>query len=494
MSTPHNSDDTFLTAPLSTRVVRGGIWVFALRMTNRALGLVRIIVLARLLSPEDFGLFGIAILSISVLETFSNTGFNAAVIHRQKDTESYLDTAWTVSVIRGIFLFLCLIFASTSIAKFFGSSQAELVIRIIAISTLVYGFRNIGVLLFQKELEFNKQFTYESSGVLVELCVAIILAIKLQNIWALVYGSLAGNFTRLFLSYLVHPYRPRLRFDMEEFRELFGYGKWVLGSGILIFLVTQGDDIFVGKVLGVTALGLYQMAYAFSNLPATEICHVISQVTFPAYSKFQDDLPRLRKAYLRVFHFTAFLSVPFSAGIFIMAPDFTRIFLGEKWMLMIPAFRVLAFWGIIRSLGATAGPVFQSIGRPEILTKLQLLVLALLFISIYPLSIKWNILGTSLAIILSTFFPNVVATFLVIKVVDCTGKDLLKRLFWSLMNTGIMVLIIIAVKNYVISSLGITEFILIIILGTAIYFGTSYAFRNLFLDHKEALDFIIQKI
>jgi O-antigen/teichoic acid export membrane protein len=494
MSTPHNSDDAFLTAPLSTRVVRGGIWVFALRMTNRGLGLVRIIVLARLLSPEDFGLFGIAVLSISVLETFSNTGFNAAIIQRQENTESYLDTAWTVSVIRGIFLFLCLLFASPYIAEFFNSSQAEMVIRVIAISTLLFGFRNVGLVFFQKELKFNKQFIYELSGTLVELTVAIILAVKLQNMWALIYGNLAANFVRLFLSYLIHQYRPRLKFDMEKFRELFGFGKWVLGSGILIFLITQGDDIFVGKALGVAALGLYQMAYTFSNLPATEICHVISQVTFPAYSKFQDDIPRFRKAYLRVFHFTAFLSIPFSAGIFIMAPDFTRIFLGEKWTLMIPAFQVLAFWGIIRSLGATAGPVFQSVGRPEVLTKLQLLVLALLCVSIYPFSVKWGILGTSLAVILSTFFPNVVATFLVIKVINCRGVDLLKRLCWSLTNTGIMVLSMLAVKNYLIFSMGISEFVLIIILSVFIYFGTSYAFRNLFLDHKEALDFIIQKI
>jgi O-antigen/teichoic acid export membrane protein len=446
------------------------------------------------LSPEDFGLFGIAMLSISVLETFSNTGFNAAVIQRQGDTESYLDTAWTVSAIRGVVLFLCLFFASPSIAKFFNSFQADLVIKIIAISTLLYGFRNIGVLFFQKELEFNKQFTYELSGTLVDLSVAIILAIKLQNIWALVYAGLAANFVRLFLSYLIHPYRPRLRFDMEKFQELFGFGKWVLGSGILIFLITQGDDIFVGKVLGVAALGLYQMAYTLSNLPATEITHVISQVTFPAYSKFQDDLPRLRKAYLRVFHFTAFLSIPLSAGIFIMAPDFTRIFLGEKWMLMISAFQVLAFWGIIRSLGATVGPVFQSVGRPEVLTKLQLLVLVLLCITIYPFSMKWGIWGTSLAVILSTFFPNVVATLLVIRVINCKGLDILKRLCWSLMNTGIMALIIVAVKNYLISSVRITEFVLIVILGALIYCGTSYAFRNLFVHHKEALDFIFQKI
>jgi O-antigen/teichoic acid export membrane protein len=494
MSKAVQSDNTVRTEPLSKMVVRGGIWVFALRFANRGLILFQTIILARLLSPEDFGLFGIAMLSISVLETFSNTGFSAALIQKQENIESYLDTAWTFSAFRGIGLFLCLFFASPFIAKFFNSSQAELVIRIIAISTLLQGFRNIGVLFFQKELEFRKQFIYEISGTLGGLFVAITLAITLKNIWALVYGGLAANFARLFMSYVVQSHRPRFKFELEKFRELFGFGKWVLGSGILIFLITQGDDVFVGKVLGVTALGLYQMAYAFSNLPATEICHVISLVTFPAYSKFQDDLPRLRKAYLKVFHFTAFLSIPLSAGIFTMAPDFTRIFLGEKWMSMIPAFQVLAFWGIIRSLGATTGPIFQSVGQPKVLTRLQFIVLVLLCIFIYPFSMKWGIVGTSLAVILSTFFPNVVATFLVIKVINCRGTDLLKRLCWSLMNTGIMVLSIIAVKNYLISSIGMTQFLLIIIFGTLIYFGTSYLFRNFFLDHKETFDFIFQKI
>ncbi len=494
MGIANNSDNTFPTTPLSTKVVRGGMWLFALRMINRGLGLVRTIVLARLLSPEDFGLFGIAMLSISILETFSKTGFNAAVIQRRENVEPYLDTAWTVSVIRGIVLFICLFFASPFIAKFFNSTQAESVIRVIAISTILYGLRNIGILFFQKELNFGRQFFYELSGTIVDVSVAITLAIKLRNTWALVYSGLAANFVLLFVSYLVHPYRPKLKFEMEKFQELFRFGKWVLGSGILIFVITQGDDVFVGKVLGVTALGLYQMAYAFSNLPATEICHVISQVTFPAYSKFQDDIPRLRKAFFRVFHFTAFLSIPLAAGILIMAPDFTRIFLGEKWTLMIPAFQILAFWGIIRSLGATVGPVFQSVGRPEALTKLQSLVLLLLCIFIYPFSMKWGILGTSLAVVLSTFFPNVAATFLVVKMIKCRGMVLLKSLCWSLANTGIMVVSIITVKNYLISYIGMTQFVLIIILGISIYLGTSYAFRNLFLDHKEAFDFIIQKI
>jgi O-antigen/teichoic acid export membrane protein len=129
------------------------MWVFGLRITSRGLGFVRTIILARLLAPHDFGLLGIAILAISTLETLSQTGFQAALIQKKENIESYLDTAWTVSAIRGIILFLILFLSAPVIAKFFNSPQATLIIRIIAVSTLLSGFRNIGILFFQKELE-----------------------------------------------------------------------------------------------------------------------------------------------------------------------------------------------------------------------------------------------------------------------------------------------------------------------------------------------------
>jgi O-antigen/teichoic acid export membrane protein len=226
--------------PLSKRVVRGGIWVFALRITNRGLGFIRTIILARLLAPHDFGLLGVAMLAIATLETFSQTGFQAALIQKKENVESYLDTAWTVSAIRGIVLFLILFLSAPVIAKFFNSPQATLIIRVIAVSTLLSGFRNIGILFFQKELEFNKQFIYELSATLVDITVAISLAIILRNVWVLVWGGLAANFVRLFMSYMLHPYRPRIRFEKEKFQDLFGFGRWVLGSSILVFLITQG--------------------------------------------------------------------------------------------------------------------------------------------------------------------------------------------------------------------------------------------------------------
>ncbi|GAI54637.1 unnamed protein product, partial [marine sediment metagenome] len=196
------------------------------------------------------------------------------------------------------------------------------------------GFVNIGVLYFQKELEFNKQFIYRASGTLADFVVAVAAVLILKSVWALVFGLLAGNFVRLIVSYLVHPYRPHFKLDLAKTKELFGFGKWILGSSILVFLITQGDDIFVGKLLGITFLGFYQMAYRISNAPATEITHVISQVTFPAYSKLQDNLPGLREGYLKTLQLTAFISIPLAGGIFILAPEFTTIFLGDKWMPM----------------------------------------------------------------------------------------------------------------------------------------------------------------
>lgn len=472
---------------LSKRVVRGGIWVFALRIVNRGLGFIRIIILARLLAPHDFGLFGIAMLAIATLETFSQTGFQAALVQKKKNVEPYLDTAWTISAIRGIILFLILFSSAPLIANFFDSAQATLIIKVIAVSTLLSGFRNIGIIFFQKELQFNKQFIYEVSGTLVDITVAISLAFILRNVWALVWGGLAANFVRVFMSYIIHPYRPRIKFEKEKFQELFGFGKWVLGSSILVFLITQGDDIFVGKMLGVAALGFYQMAYLISNLSATEITHVISQVTFPAYSKLQDDLPKLREAYLKILQLTTFISIPLAGGIFIFAPEFTKMFLGDKWMPMVPAIEVLVLAGLLRSISATTGPVFQAVGKPEIVTKWQPVRLFVLLAVIYPFTVQWGILGTSLAVVSCNLISTVGFSFKVVRIIQCDAGSFLKRIILPSINTLAVISIIVILKN-TITTVRALELILLIGISILIYLGATYiSDKKTFLDIKKIL-------
>jgi lipopolysaccharide exporter len=454
---------------LSKRVVRGGFWVFALRFTNRGLGFIRTIILARLLAPSDFGLLGIAMLAISTIETFSQTGFHAALVQKKENIESYLDTTWTVSVIRGVILFVLLFFSAPLVAKFFSSPQATLIIRIIALTVLLSGLRNIGVIFFQKELEFNKQFIYGFSATVVDLTVAVALAFMLRNVWALVWGGLAANFVRLLMSYILHSYRPRIRWEKEKFQELFGFGRWVLGSSVLIFLITQGDDIFVGKMLGVTALGLYQMAYLISNLPATEITHVISQVTFPAYSKLTNDTSRLRESYLRVLAVSTCISIPVAGAIFVLAPEFTKIFLGDKWIEIVPLIRILSFFGLFRSIAATTGPVFYAKGFPEILTKLGAAQLMLLIVIIYPLTGAYGLLGVSLAVTSANLFVVLLATWLITKEVCIKPSHYFRTVAVPTVGTALVASTLVLVKNVVIEITNFGKFCPVVLAATACY-------------------------
>jgi O-antigen/teichoic acid export membrane protein len=462
-----------LSEPLSRRVVRGGVWVFTLRIVNRGLGFIRTIILARLLAPEDFGLLGIAMLAISTLETFSQTGFQPALIQKKGNIKSYLNTAWTVSVIRGTILFLILFFSAPSIAAFFNSQQASLVIRVIALSTLLSGFKNIGIIFFQKDLEFNKQFYYEFSATIVDLSVAISLAFIMRNVWALVWGGLAANTVRLAMSYILHPYRSRLHFDKDKFHDLFTFGKWVLVSSILIFLITKGDDILVGKMLGITALGLYQMAYLISNLPATEITHVISQVTYPAYSTLQHSIDKLRTAYLRVLQLNIYITAPLSGTIFVLAPEFVRIFLGNKWMPMVPAVQVLVLAGFVRSIAATTGPIFHGIGKPNIDTKWQVVRLLTLVLLIYPLTLRLGILGTSITIFFSIFVSTIGFSLSVIKITKCEFKKFGKIIFFPIINTLCTILVIYKIKLQL-YPINLFLFTLLIFVAIVIYIIFTY--------------------
>ena len=457
---------------LSQKVVKGGFWVFFLRIVNRGFSLIRLIILARILAPSDFGLMGIALLTMSTLETFSQTGFQAALIQKKEDIKSYLNSAWTVLILRGFILFIILYFIAPYAAIFFDSPEAKPIIRVIGFSILFHAFTNIGITYFKKELEFNKEFIYQFSGTLADFIVAVTAVLILKNVWALVLGLLAGNIVRCFVSYLIHPYRPHLSKDLGKAKELFGFGKWILGSSILIFLITQGDDIFVGKILGTTALGFYQLAYRISNMPATEITQVISQVTFPAYSKLQDDIPKLRESYLKVLQITAFLSFPIAGLIFALAPDFTKIFLGEKWMPMVPAMMILVWWGVIRSMAGVNSSILQAVKKPDIITKLSAIKLLILAILIYPLSIKWGITGTSLAVLLSAIFitPN---TFYI-----TISKVLRSKISVFFKATSVpfagTIFIVSLIAFFIPDNLSLVGFILVVIVGITCYFLVTY--------------------
>jgi lipopolysaccharide exporter len=460
---------------LGYRAIKGGLWMSAFKVSHRGLGLLRTIVLARLLAPHDFGLFGIALLAINFLENFSVTGINAALVQKKQDIEDYLDSAWTVNLIRSLVLFFVLYFGASPVASFFKTPGALEVIRVLAVLQLFNGVENIGTVYFQKEIRFDKLFYLRFIALIVNAAVSIAMAVFLKSVWALVYGALSGALTRSAMSYLLHPHRPRLRFDVDKIRELLGFGKWLFGSSILVFLITEGDDAFVGKVLGTTALGLYQMAYLLSNAPATEISNFVAQITFPVYSKMQENIERLQNAYLRVLQLVAFFSFPISGLIFVLAPDFTLLFLGRKWMPMVPAMQVLALWGLIRAVGTTTTQIFYAVGRPQLSTKVKVWQLFLIALAIYPFTAKGGIAGTSLAIVTAAIIPNLLACYKAVKIVGGSMGEFSKVLLLPLLNT-LIVISCIYLSRILWSSR--VAFLAAILLGVLLYICVTTLFNH----------------
>lgn len=455
---------------LSQRALVSSIWVFLLRVFQQTFGLTRLVILARVLSPNDFGLMGIALLVMATLETFSQTGFQQALIQRKYEIKSYLDSVWTFLILRGFVIFAVLYIIAPYAASFFNAPEAKSIIQVIGLSVVFQAFANIGVIYFQKELEFNKQFIYQLSGTLTDFIVAIVFVFIFGNVWALVFGMLAGNAAMCITSYLVHSYRPQFNFDLGKIRELCQYGKWVFGSTILVFLVTQGDDILVGKMLSVTALGYYQLAYRISNLPATEITHLISQVTFPMYSKIQDDSVKLKTAYLKVLQFTAYITFFITSLIFTLASYITNIFLGEKWLPIVPLINILVLAGLIRSIQATSGPIFYALGMTKIDTKVQVIRFIVLAVTIYPLILKLGLNGAAIAVLISILVACIQSMIMIIKTLGIFSGELFFIFGCPFISS--IVTIIITLHFKLIFSTGFIELLVLAFITFIAYFSS----------------------
>ena len=459
---------------LYQKTLRGTFLVSVLRVCEKLLQFIKIIILARLLSPNDFGIFTIAFLSLSALEAFSKTGFKNALIQKKEDIKPYLNTAWTVEVIKSLLSAAILFSFSSQIALFFESPDSVFIIKILALAIVVKGFDNIAIIYFQKELKFQKFIKYQFIVTLLETIATIILAFVFYNAWALALGFLFGNIVRLVMSYSIDPYRPKIQIDLLKLKELFVFGKWIFFSGILSFLIMRGDDIFVGKLMGITALGYYHLAYNSARMVTLDIISLVSDVTFPAFAKIKNNILKLKSSFLKVLQLVAILSFLISGLLIVLSKDFIIIFLGEKWLPMAPAMQILILVGLWRSLTAPVRPVFYALGKPKIITKMQIIRLLILSVLIYPFTKNWGIFGTSMAVFLSVFISSGIFITYINSYIKCKKKELVGAIIYPFTSAIVMCLSLLKLKDIKIIESSYISFFILIGFGTLVYLSVLY--------------------
>ncbi len=424
---------------LSEKTIKGSVWLLLLRVVDQFLRFVKIIILARILSPNDFGLFGASLAVFAMAESFSQTGFQQALIQKKENVKNYLNTAWTIQIIRGLILSIILFITAPLAANFFKTPQIALMIRILALSTFCSSFTNIGLVYFQKELQMHKYFMYQSIGGLLDFLATVTIVLIWPTVWALIFGFLMGNIFKIIISYKVHPYRPRFKISFTKAKELFNFGKWIFSSNIIGFFILQGDSIFIGKLLGMASLGFYQVAYKIASFLNTEI---IFGTLFPAYSKIQDNKDALKKAYFNTLKISFFIFMPMAGGIFVISNDIIKIFFGDKWLPAAVPLKFLIWSSLLWGIVTITAPLIQAVGKPKIETFWNGVRFALLLLFLYPFVAIYGISGAALVVLLSVFVSSVGFVLSALKIIGAKIKDFWKIMAIPFISTIIMILIV----------------------------------------------------
>lgn len=388
----------------------------SLRVSTRLLAFVKIAILARILTPSQFGLFGIAILVLAFLETMTESGINIFLIQEKAKLERYNDTAWLVSIFRGLLISLIIFLSADAISSFFKSEDARNLILLVALIPLVRGFINPAIVKFQKELRFNYEFLIRLSIYALDASVAVFLALITRSAVSLVWGMLAGVILEALISHLFVKPRPIFSFEIEKVKKVFHRGKWITLAGIFQYLFKQGDDILVGRLLNASALGLYQVAYKISSLPITEVSDTVIKVTLPIYVKISDDKKRLRKAFFKTVLAVFAVTFPFGLILFLFSKEIILILLGPNWLGAVGVLKVLATFGVIRALSITTNPLFLSLKKQKYLTVVNFVGFVGLAATIFPLIARYGIIGAALSALIGAIIVAPVYLYYTFKV------------------------------------------------------------------------------
>lgn len=313
------------------------------RWAMRLIGLVSTMILARLLAPDDFGLIAMVMLTYGLLETISYAGVDLALMRAGADSRGHYDTAWTVQILQGVFIAVCLVIAAPFVSAYFNEPRAQEVMYWVAVRPLIDSFQNIGVVAFRKELDFAKEFRFSLYTKLLNFVVVIAAALWLRDYWALVYGSIVASVFGLAVSYAMHPYRPRL--SLARIKEIWGFSQWLMISRIGSYLNRRCDELVVGGFAGTTAMGNYHVANELATLPSSEIVMPVRRAMFPALTKISGRTEEFTVAVLSSFSAVSALCLFVSFCLLVTAPEVVGVVLGSKWSDAVPLMKWMALFG-----------------------------------------------------------------------------------------------------------------------------------------------------
>lgn len=381
------------------KTIGGFFWTSALSGSIRIMAFAKIAILARILLPSQFGEFAVVGMVLAFLEIVTETGINVFLLQEKDSLARFIDTAWVVSIARGIIISALMIFAAAPVADFFHIPDVRNLIILASLIPALRGFINPANIRFQKELNFSKDFWYRFSIVFAEIGLTVVLALATKTASSLVLGLVGAAVYEVFASWMFVAPRPKLKLDYDQVSQIISKGKWVTGFGLFDYVFTTIDNVVVGRLLGSTDLGIYQNAYKLSLLPSTQVNDIYYKTTAPVYVKMKEEKKSLLRAVTLGTGGLVALQVVVGITIYFLADWLVRLTLGVNWLAAVPVVRVLAGLSIVRGIAFSFNSLFVALHKQKYVAISSFCSMAVMAVLIVPMVARNGLIGAAQAAI-----------------------------------------------------------------------------------------------
>lgn len=454
------------------QIASGAAWLMLFKLVDRSIGLVSTLILARLLVPADFGLVAMATAVVAFTQLMSSFGFDSALIQRQDARREHYDTAWSFNVLFGAGMAIALCLLAWPTARFYSDERLAPILLVLAGAALLGGLENIGTVAFRKELDFRSEFRFLFAKRIVAFAVTVAMAFAFRSYWALVVGTVTGRVASVWISYRLHPFRPR--FSLRARADLMHFSKWIFLSSLIQFFHARSTDFILGRTVGSHGLGIYNLASEIATMPSSELIAPLNRAVYPAYARLNNDHDGLRERFLEVFGVICLIGVPVCAALFCVADPAVRLVLGANWLEAIPLIQVFALSGLLSALSSNLYLVVVAMGRPQANTFLSGSVLIVALPTVVWASLNHGIQGAALAQLGSAAlaFVGIVAVFS--RTTSVAIRDLCSAVWRPLVGSIMMMGVLLALDRSLLQQHPILNLPIVRLAALGLAAGLSY--------------------
>lgn len=469
------------TTHVTDRATKAVKWSALMELASRTIQPIVFIVLARLLSPGDFGLVSTVMIITSFAQMFWDAGLSKTLIQTGENLEEAANVVFWTNLSLGLAIYFLLFMTASPIGNFFKSSGSQSILRVLGFQVVIGALASVQYALSVKQLNFRCLFWARFVGAATLGVVSVPLAFCGYGVWALVSGMIAGQTASFVLLWRNSNWRPRAKYNLDLARRMFGFSVWVAAEALGAWVLMWSDNLVVGRFLGPEDLGVYRLVWSICTLIFALALAPITAVLFPAFSRLKDDRETVVLLFHKANRILIAIALPMGAFLFLLGPDAVAVLFDEKWKKMEFVLPIIGLWTALSWTVSANTEVYRAIGRPDANTKIMFAAAAY-YLPAYVISAQYGLHAFVYTRFVVGLFSIPLHIFFACRILGVSWAYLLRQAYKIVVATLPLVLMVLFMGHIFGSSLGTNQTILLLI-AKLFCGGFVYVFSLWLLDH-----------